>query len=384
MHYVRLKSTRISFYEFPVHDCLETHVNPGGTLGAGRGMKAAKIDRVRRRLLREAVTDNLDTIRGLPPRSVRPLHRHSLLWLKRAPFFLLIPLALAGSSYFNRIPISGSQLPAIASARPSQAAAAMYVAPASAGGQRGAARTEEPLQRLKVAALPLSVRRVVLDAGHGGNDPGATAAEVTEKEVTLDIGQRLASLLEKNGFEVVQTRDSDQSIPLRERARRANASSSDVFISIHINTITKHTTSHGVETYYLGPTNDPKLTELAAAENRGSGYSMTDLRKLLDGIYADARRDESERLASIVQRELVGQLRRVEPDLQDWGVKRAPFIVLVATDMPAVLAEVGCMSNAREAALLRQPRYRQQIAQALYEGIHAYAAATDAPRKEGS
>lgn len=342
-------------------------------------MKAAKIERVRRRLLKEAVTENLDTIRGLPPRSVRPLHRQSILWLRRAPF-LLIPLALAGPSYFNRNPVQANV--ATAAVRP---VAASVLPDTRASAVKPAPRPpEEPLQRMRLTALPLSVRRVVLDAGHGGNDPGATNFDFTEKEVTLDIGQRLEALLEENGFEVVQTRERDQTIPLRERARLANASSSDVFVSIHINTIAKHTTNHGVETYYLGPTNDPKLTELAAAENRGSGYSMADLRKLLDGIYADARRDESARLASIVQRELVGQLRRVEPELQDWGVKRAPFIVLVATDMPAVLAEVGCMSNPKEAKLLRQPRYRQQIAQALYEGIHAYASATDVPRKEGS
>jgi N-acetylmuramoyl-L-alanine amidase len=338
-------------------------------------MKAAKIDRVRRRLLKEAVAENLETIRGLPPRSVRPL-RTSQRWLSRAPF-LLIALLLAGSSYFDRTPVGASQAQLVV-VPPVEAGAtsAPKVAPASA--------SEIPLERVPVAAFPLSVRRIVLDAGHGGNDPGATAASVIEKEVTLDIGRRLETLLEENGFEVVLTRDSDQSIPLRERARRANASSSDVFLSIHINTIVKHTASYGVETYYLGPTNDPKLNELAAAENRGSGYSMSDLRKLLDGIYADARRDESHRLATAVQRELVGNLRRVEPQLQDWGVKRAPFVVLVATGMPAILAEVGCMSNDREVALLRQPHYRQQIAQALFQGIHAYASATDAPRKEGT
>ena len=338
-------------------------------------MKAAKIDRVRRRLLKEAVTDNLDTIRGLPPRSVRPLHRASNLWLRRAPF-LLIPLALVGSTYLGRSPVTASQMNVLPTPVATALARPEVVKPATPS------MPNEPLQRMRVAALPLSVRRVVLDAGHGGKDPGATANDFSEKEVTLDIGQRLETLLEKNGFEVVQTREGDETVRLRERVRRANVSSSDVFVSIHINTIAKHTTNYGVETYYLGPTNDPKLTELAAAENRGSGYSMADLRKLLDGIYADARRDESQRLASIVQKELVGQLRRVEPELQDWGVKRAPFIVLVATDMPAVLAEVGCMSNPKEAALLRQPRYRQQIAQALYEGIHAYASATDAPRKE--
>jgi N-acetylmuramoyl-L-alanine amidase len=151
-----------------------------------------------------------------------------------------------------------------------------------------------------------------------------------------------------------------------------------------VNSLATHTSSHGMETYYLGPTNDPSLTKLAAAENTGSGYSMADLRKLLDGIYADARRDESLQLASTVQQQLFRQLRGDDPGLSNWGVKRAPFVVLVATDMPAVLAEVGCISNDKEAVMLGRPEYRQKIAEALFHGIHAYAGASEAPHKKGS
>jgi N-acetylmuramoyl-L-alanine amidase len=128
-----------------------------------------------------------------------------------------------------------------------------------------------------------------------------------------------------------------------------------------------------VETYYLGPTNDPSLTRLAAAENDISGYSIADLHKLLERVYADVRRDQSHRLATAVQQQLYSDLRAVDPGLENWGVKRAPFIVLVATDMPAVLAEVGCLSNEREAAMLGRNEYRQQIAKALFDGIDAYA-----------
>jgi N-acetylmuramoyl-L-alanine amidase len=235
------------------------------------------------------------------------------------------------------------------------------------------------------AAFPLTVRRVVLDAGHGGNDPGTTSPlRFAEKEVTLDIANRLGMMLKSRGFEVVTTRSDDRLIPLRERARLANASEGDIFVSIHVNSIAEHTNEHGVETYYLGPTTDPSLTRLAADENRMSGYSVSDLRKLLDGIYADARRGESQRLAGAVQHQLFTRLRGSDTGLENWGVKRAPFIVLVATEMPAILAEVGCMSNEREVAMLRRPEYRQQIAQALYEGIHSYAGAADAPQKKGS
>ena len=100
------------------------------------------------------------------------------------------------------------------------------------------------------------------------------------------VASRLTDLLRKNGFEVVITRKEDRLIPLRDRAKLANDSESDIFVSIHVNSIEKHQASHGVETYFLGPTQDPQLTKLAADENRESGYSVGDLRKLLEGVYA--------------------------------------------------------------------------------------------------
>jgi N-acetylmuramoyl-L-alanine amidase len=320
-------------------------------------VRSAVQDRVKRRVLQEAVAENLDTIRGLPPRGVRPAPRALRLWLKRAPLFLL-PLLLAGSTYM----MTNAPAPA-----PIQAAAAL-VRPVFQ-----AAEATPQVERVTATAFPLAVRRVVLDAGHGGTDPGATAAELLEKEITLDIGRRLRRSLEGDGFEVVVTRDADRTIALRERARLANDSRSDIFVSIHVNALLKHTAARGIETYYLGATTDPKLTQLAAAENRVSGYSIADMRALLDSVYADARRDESQALASTVQQQLFTLLRKADPGLENWGVKRAPFLVLVATDMPAVLAEVGCISNEKEAAMLRRPEYRQQIADALFAGIRGYA-----------
>ena len=320
------------------------------------------------------MAENLDTIRGLPPRAIRPTNRIAKIWLRRAPL-LLVPLTLVASTYMATKPVAApavSKAAVVASAGPAELPV-LHDQP-----------TREPLERVTASAFPLAVKRVVLDAGHGGSDPGATAEKLAEKEITLDIGRRLRQLLEQKGFEVVVTRPDDRTVPLRDRARMANASKSDIFVSIHVNAIVKHTASHGVETYYLGATSDPSLTRLAAAENHGSGYSIADLRKLLDGIYADARRDESRELASIVQQKLHSGLRQSLPGLENWGVKRAPFIVLVATDMPAVLAEVGCISNQREAAMLKQPHYRQKIAEALFDGIHAYASANAAPQQKGT
>lgn len=337
-------------------------------------MRSGKLNRVKRRLLRQAVADNLETIRGLPPRQVRPGNRVLRIWLRRAPV-ILIPLTLAGSTW-----LASNPAPARDTITPARIVVQRPPRPRPAGTP-----TIDSLQRVDSTAFPLSVRRVVIDAGHGGNDPGTTSLQsLSEKDVTLDISTRLRSLLQQNGFDVVITRDEDRMIPLRERARIANESNSDIFISIHVNSIVKHTSSHGVETYYLGPTNDPSLTKLAADENRVSGYSLADLRKLLEGVYADVRRDESQRLALAVQGQLFDGLRRADSGLENWGVKRAPFIVLVATEMPAILAEVGCMSNGSEVAMLNRPEYRQQIADALFHGIRAYASSNDAPQKKGT
>lgn len=340
-------------------------------------MKVDKTDRVRRRLLEAAVADNLETIRGLPPRALRRPARVWGVWIRRSPL-LLVALTLAASSWSWG---AGDLARVIEESQPVVHAA---IIPARPPALVDEVFPELPLQRVVSTAFPLSVRRVIVDAGHGGTDPGTTSSAIREKDITLDIGQRLESLLQQNGFDVVITRGDDSTVPLRDRARLANESRGDIFVSIHVNSLLKYKSARGIETYYLGPTNDPSLTQLAASENSSSGYSLADLRDLLDGVYADARRDESRQLAAIVQQNLVTHLRQGDPGLQDWGVKRAPFLVLVATDMPAVLAEVGCLSNQKEAALLRTPEHRQEIAQALFRGIQEYAVANGAPQKKGT
>jgi len=329
-------------------------------------MRPGKVDRVKRQLLTAAVSDNLDTIRGLPPRSLRPVQRAGNAWVRRAPL-LLIATVLVGSTY-----VAGSRHE-VAQLRGSEVTRSQIVPTTPKPRNLATPQPPESLVAVSSAAFPLTIRRVILDAGHGGSDPGTSAAAITEKEITLDIESRLRALLVGRGFDVVSTRRDDRLIALRERARLANGSDGDIFVSIHVNALAAHTASHGVETYYLGPTNDPSLTKLAAAENLDSGYSMTDMRKLLERVYGDVRRDESRQLAGAVQQQLFAGLRAVDPGLENWGVKRAPFIVLTATEMPAILAEVGCLSNEREALMLRSPNYRQQIAQALFNGIHAYA-----------
>jgi N-acetylmuramoyl-L-alanine amidase len=225
---------------------------------------------------------------------------------------------------------------------------------------------------LGAGVLALGVRRVVIDPGHGGDNLGtASAGGLLEKELTLDLSTRVRRLLLARGVEAVMTRTSDETLSLKDRAVAANGWRGDIFVSIHLNSL-EPASLRGVETYYLGPSERPEHDMIAEKENEHSGYSLADMRALLDSIYADVRREESKRLAQSVQRTLVRRLRTIDPGIKDRGVKTAPFIVLVATEMPAILAEVSCLSNAEDAKRLGTAAYRQTIAEALASGIQAF------------
>jgi len=204
-----------------------------------------------------------------------------------------------------------------------------------------------------------------------------------EKDLAWDIANRLREISERNEFNVVMTRPGDETVALRERTEIANRANADLFVSIHINWLPDRE-ARGIETYFAGATVDPFLKELAAAENTDSGFSVADTRRLLDGIYSGVRQKESQRLAGWVGQSLFETLRTRNPDVVDRGVMRAPFVVLVATDMPAILAEVACISNDREARFLGLPQYRQSIAEALFAGIQGYAREVSATEKGGS
>ncbi len=347
----------------------------------------ADVDRLKQRLVRELVQENLDLIHGVLPRRLR---RRSGLSL-RTVALALIPVALLGStrllSTFEPPEPPEPQVPSAAAAPSATTVAALAAAraartpapPAPMPGMLAAL----PADTVDASVFPLAVRRVVLDPGHGGGSPGTrTSQGLEEKELTLDIAQRVRKLLVPD-FEIVLTRDGDDEVSLRERAELANRAKADVFVSIHVNWISTRDT-RGVETYYVGPTDDPFLNQLAAAENRGSGYSLADLRQLLDRIYAGVRQDNSRRLAEVVQRSLHRSLGKVNPQLGDRGVKSAPFIVLLTTEMPAILAEVSCLSNEEEARLLTKPLYRQYIAEALAQGVRSYADSVAAPERKES
>lgn len=220
--------------------------------------------------------------------------------------------------------------------------------------------------------LGLGVSRIVIDAGHGGHDPGANANGLTESELTLDIALRLQKLLAKQpGVDVVMTRATDVFIPLEERTRIANREAADLFLSIHANA-SRNTKARGVETYFLNFATNPEAEAVAARENAGSGQSMHKLPDIVRAIALNNKIDESRDFADMVQRSMVRRLSTRNAQLRDIGVKQAPFVVLIGAEMPSVLAEMSFVTNKQDAALLKTGAYRQQIAEALLDAVLRY------------
>lgn len=321
----------------------------------------ANHDRLKRRLLRELVDENVALIEG---RAHRRTPSHPISRLARLLAFALLPLSLLGFLH---------QLPARPSPAPSSPSRSEPAVPQSAPPLQNPVVARSLPASVDASIFPLAIRRVVIDPGHGGKSLGThSPGGIAEKEITLDVALRLQRLLTESSFEVLMTREEDRAVTLRERASAANEAKADLFVSIHVNWIGNRSV-RGVETYFMGPTDDPLLRQLAAAENRESGYSMADLRQLLDRLYLGVRQDNSRQLAQSVQSSLLRSLRKINPHLEDRGIKPAPFVVLLSTEMPAVLAEVSCLSNEDEASLLAKPLYRQFIAEALAEGVQSYA-----------
>ncbi|HWG37558.1 MAG TPA: N-acetylmuramoyl-L-alanine amidase [Terriglobales bacterium] len=218
--------------------------------------------------------------------------------------------------------------------------------------------------------LGLKLGTVVLDAGHGGHDTGTIGrGGLYEKNLALDVTLRLGRLLRQRlGLKVVYTRADDTFIPLDERTAIANRAHADLFLSIHLNS-NPDSSMRGVETYYLDLNNSSQARAEAARENAGSDAGIHDLAPMLRTIALHDKMQESRELAGDLQRSLVASA--AEPD---HGVQSAAFVVLIGAQMPSVLAEVAFLSNRTDTADLRQPAFRQKIAEGLCRGVARYMA----------
>jgi len=220
--------------------------------------------------------------------------------------------------------------------------------------------------------LGLGVSRIVIDAGHGGHDPGASASDLSEAELVLDVALRLEKLLlVQPGMDVILTRRSDDYLTLEERTEIANRENADLFLSIHANASADET-AQGVETYFLNFALNPKAEAVAARENAASGRTMNSLPSIIKAITLNSKLNESRDFAGSIQRSLVRGLRPGNKNIRDLGVKQAPFMVLIGAAMPSVLAEISFVTNRQEGRLLKTPAYRQRIAESLLAGILRY------------
>jgi N-acetylmuramoyl-L-alanine amidase len=210
--------------------------------------------------------------------------------------------------------------------------------------------------------------RIVLDAGHGGWDLGTVGRNgLLEKNLALDIVARLGKLAEKRlGAEVVYTRKSDDYVALEKRAEIANLSHADLFMSVHAN-YSDFPSARGVETYYTNTYSSVRARPRDAGEDdlglQNVDWTKVDIREKVH---------ESRRLAASVQHALYGELETKNPGLRNRGVKKAEYVVLTGTSMPAVLAEVSFVSSPTDENNLQSSSYRQSIAEALYRGLARY------------
>jgi len=224
---------------------------------------------------------------------------------------------------------------------------------------------------------PSAALKIVIDPGHGGQDPGAQGYAV-EKDVTLDISTRLARLLrERLGANPILTRARDATLPLAARTARANQERADLFVSIHANA-SPRSELHGIETYYLNNTADRATIRLAAMENglapMGPMPARADLRYILSDLVQVGKMEDSVALASAVHRGLVGHLRERYGEINDLGVKQGPFYVLVGAFMPCILVETSFLTHPTEGRRLADEAYRAAIAEGLYAGIARFVA----------
>lgn len=228
-----------------------------------------------------------------------------------------------------------------------------------------------PLKGKKPPSLGL--RKIVLDPGHGGKDPGAIGVGgIAEKDIVLSIAKKLARKLKRDlGVEVVLTRQDDTFVPLEDRTAIANAEEADLFISLHTNASPK-AEAKGLETYYLDNTNDEGSLRLAARENGTSRKSISDLQFILSDLTQNLKLEDSITLAHRIHGSLIDSVGQRHGQVRDLGVKKALFYVLVGARMPSVLVEIFFITNKSDARLVTRESNQNSIVEALYHGIKKY------------
>jgi len=241
-------------------------------------------------------------------------------------------------------------------------------------GPRNAARRHAPASTHTLPMDLRPVRTVIVDAGHGGSDPGAIGlGGLREKDVTLALARALRRRLVARGFAVVMTRDGDASLSLLERTARAEGAGGDVFVSIHANAAPRSTLS-GVEVYTLDENSERQTLRVAARENGVAPREVDPLQRLLARLRLSEASARSEAVADLVYGEIVANMGERWPSVLAPGRKHGPFYVLYLSDMPAILVEAGFLTHPGDARLLRDPDYLGALADEISEGLARFRA----------
>jgi len=218
--------------------------------------------------------------------------------------------------------------------------------------------------------LGLTVKTIMLDAGHGGKDPGAVSNGLREKDINLRFVKILGKKLQAKGFNVVYTRTKDVFIPLDKRTSMANARKADLFLSVHCNANRSRKVS-GIETYSLNLAKTDAAVRIAARENAVDPRSISDLQFILTDLMVNSKIKESRDLAKDVQTRTVNRVRK-KWSVSNKGTREAPFYVLMGARMPSVLVELGYITNRTEASRLKSDKYLDYLANGIVEGVLAY------------
>ncbi len=228
-----------------------------------------------------------------------------------------------------------------------------------------------PAKGAKPAAS--GIRKIVLDPGHGGKDPGAIGVDgIAEKDIVLSVAKKLAKKLTKEmGVQVVLTRKNDSFVRLENRTAIANAEDADLFLSLHMNASTSGD-AKGLETYYLDNSTDEASLRLAARENGTSRTNVSDLQFILSDMTQNMKLEDSISLAHRLHGSLIGSMSTKMGAVKDLGVKKALFYVLVGARMPSVLVEMFFITNKTEGRAMGRESYQNAIVDALYDGIQQY------------
>lgn len=235
-------------------------------------------------------------------------------------------------------------------------------------------RAHPAAERSGVPDRPLlhPIHTVVIDPGHGGDDPGAIGVGgVREKEVTLRLGRELARRLRDRGFQVYLTRERDETVSLEARTAFAEGKGADVFVSIHANAARRRA-AHGIETYFLDKGHERHALRVAARENGVPPNELDALQRAVAGLKVSEMSIQSQSLARSVHGRMVTGVRRTHGSVKDLGVKQAPFHVLFLSGMPSILIETGFVTHPQEARRLRSRFYSDVLAEQIARGLSSY------------